>query len=166
MNRIFLAIVSGIILSACQAAEDKTPAPTPTPLITPTETPTPAPTTTSAAASLEPGKYCYFLKNETSTEGLQLTILENGSASAQYFGTIHNDASAYYAAFETQLSNASLDNTGKATFSAITEVDGDTQHNQETWQFSKETATSVDHNFSLTTSPCATLMDKVWPQVE
>ncbi len=162
MKRSVFTIFFGAMLAACQPASDAPSQPTPSPA--PSGTPEPKPA--AAAQSMSSGKYCYFAKNETSTEGFQLTITEAETASAQYFGTIHNDASAYYAAFETQLSNGKLDAKGKATFSSVTEVDGDTQTGQETWVFTPDQAHSNDGRVKLSKAPCATLLDSVWPQVE
>ena len=110
------------------------------------------------------GRFCFFHQDENATTGLEVTIAENGSAKAEHFGAIHMEEQAYYAAFETELTEGKMEEDGRVSFQSLTEVDGDVQSGEEEWLISRDGAAQVGIGPLLQPDDCETLTDKVFPQ--
>ncbi len=121
---------------------------------------------TTAISALTEGEYCYFLQEDSSTEGLEITLDIAGVFSGRHYGTIHDAENAYYAAFETILSDGQLNDEGVVNFTAVTEVDGDTQYGEEPWVISAEGAHSAHWDDAvMEPADCDFVDATVWPPV-
>lgn len=102
------------------------------------------------------GDHCYFSQTDNSTEGLRLTVMDGGAASGQHFGIIHNDENAYYAGFETTLTDGQISGDDPVRFNTETHVDGDHQFGTENWVLTPDVA----HRFNWPDNPlCSTPCD-------
>lgn len=169
MKRI--ALVAGLLLAACggtsEVTEDaETVAPAPVEMIEPAETPAPLPVEPAPLAALPAGSYCYSHQDETVTEALEIVVLATGSVQGSHYGQIHDAANAYFAAFETSLIQGERAEDGTVTFQTITEVDGDVQAGEATWELSTASAQMVEDSAVFMAADCTGLMDTIWPQVE
>lgn len=157
-----------LALSACGAPETDTAPAAPAPAEPLSQLPPEAPVAEPEIAYILPGRYCYFRAAESSTEGLDLTISDGGAMAGEHFGSIHDEASAYYAAFVTELTGGETGPEGRVTFQSVTEVDGDTQYGEEMWVITPELARldAANVNDPLLLTDCAGLRERVWPPVE
>lgn len=120
----------------------------------------------AAEAAPLTGTYCYFSDTATETEGMIVTLNENGTAEGRHFGTIHDEASAYYASFEVTLSNGQPTVADVFSFDAVVEVDGDTQEGSVDWVIRQDSANELGNDKPLATADCDGLEDRIWPPVE
>lgn len=111
------------------------------------------------------GTHCYFNQNETVTEGLTVTFNTDGSAAGRHFGTIHDEASAYYTAFDVALSEGEVGEASTVNFSAVIEVDGDTQFENTDWVITEASASEVGVEKTLNPTECDGLIERVWPPI-
>lgn len=114
------------------------------------------------------GTICYRYEDDAVTEGLEIEVAESGSVTGYHFGTIHDEAAAYFAAFETELSEGQFGDTDEVTFQTYTEVDGDTQTGEETWTITADGAriTAFEDGGTLTPFSCEELLFSIWPPIE
>lgn len=117
-------------LSACQPTEDPPETAGEPEAIEVQESPVAAP---AEAPGIAAGDYCYFAEDDNSTEGASLTIAANGSVSGVHFGTIHNEENAYYAGFDTILTDGQISDEKPVKFNTETRVDGDHQYGTDNW---------------------------------
>lgn len=113
------------------------------------------------AEPLTPGTYCYFRDDENVTEGLEVNVMDDGRVSGDNFGTIHQEAAGYYAAFSTTLSNGSLGDSAAVTFDTETNVDGDSQRSSAIWYLSETGAVPDGLDMMLEPAPCEGLEERV-----
>lgn len=109
------------------------------------------------------GQFCYFSDTETETEGLDVTLTETGEATGRHFGSIHNEAAAYYTAFDIALSNGEVGEAQTVNFDAVIEVDGDTHRENIDWVITAQSASEVGVEKIMSSVRCNGLMDRVWP---
>jgi len=112
------------------------------------------------------GQHCYFSKTDTETEALDVTFYADGSATGNHFGTVHDEANAYYTSWETALNDGEVGEASGVNFNAVTEIEGDTQTNNTDWIITDSSASEVGVEKSMTSVPCEGLVDRVWPPVE
>lgn len=117
-------------------------------------------------ASLGPGTYCYFRDDADVTEGLEITVPEDGAITGQNYGTIHQEAEGYYTSFSVTMTAGTSAEDGTLTFDTVTEVDGDTQTGQATWSVTPDSAAPDGLETSLGSAPCDTLEMRVFPPIE
>ena len=162
-------IAAGLVLAACGAPSDgvaNTDAEPPQEL---TLAPEPEPQQVAAPeiAMLEAGRYCYLMESETSTEGLELDVSPSGVYSGRHYGTVHDEAAAYYTAFETTLSHGEAMPGMEVNFQTYTEVDGDTQSGAETWVIMADSAhRAAFPEAALGEAACDHVSNTVWPPIE
>ena len=113
------------------------------------------------AEPLSPGTYCYYRNDENVTEGLEVTVTEDGAVSGDNFGIIHQHAASYYASFTTALSDGALGESAAVTFDTQTEVDGDSQTSSAIWYLSEEGAVPDGLDITLQPAECEGLEEKV-----
>ncbi len=165
-------ICAAFALAACGGAEDET---LPEPDATAERSETPEIIENAEEVPVEPeavapeltklsGKNCYFSQTEQVTEALEVTFAEDGGIAGFHYGTIHDDANAYYAAFDVDLSNGQAMPDGSVQFDSVIEVDGDTQTETAVWTFTEELATTSVNQLSA--ADCEGLMDRVRPPIE
>lgn len=132
-----------------------------------TAEPAAAPATKPKVATLEAGRYCYLIESDTSTEGLEIEVSPSGVYSGRHFGTVHDEAAAYYTAFETALSHGAAKEEMRVDFQTYTEVDGDTQTGEDSWVIRTDSAHLVAFpDAVMASAPCETLAATVWPPIE
>ena len=103
----------------------------------------------------EAGDHCYSFESDQSTEGLRLTVNEKGSVMGVHFGVIHDEENAYYAAFETTLTDGQISGTNTVKFNTETHVDGDHQFGEDNWVIMPEMAHLMNWpDKPLTTTEC------------
>lgn len=114
------------------------------------------------------GTLCYRYEDDAVTEGLEIEVAESGAVTGYHFGTIHDEAAAYFAAFETELTGGQFGDTDEVTFQTYTEVDGDTQTGEETWTITTDGAkiTAFEDGGTLTPFSCEELLFSIWPPIE
>lgn len=115
---------------------------------------------------LDAGVYCYFRDDENVTEGLEITVTDDGGVSGENYGTIHQEAAGYYASFTTTLTEGQTGETADVTFETVTEVDGDTQMGSAIWELTPEAAAPDGLDTLLASADCDGLQDRVFPPVE
>lgn len=116
-------------------------------------------------AEMLTGTHCYFSQTETETEGLTVTFDANGTATGRHFGTIHDEASAYFAAFDVTLTEGEVGEADTVSFDAVIEVDGDTQFETSDWVITEASANMVGVEEALLPTECDGLMDRIWPPI-
>lgn len=167
-----ILIASALALSACGGGngEDPQTAPEPAPEQVAAGSDTapastdPLPEVSSPLADadpLTPGTYCFYRNDENVTEGLDVTVTEEGAISGRNFGIIHQHAASYYASFTTELSNGALGDTSAVTFDTQTEVDGDSQASSAIWYLSDQGAVPDGLDITLQPAACEGLEEKV-----
>ena len=113
------------------------------------------------AAPLTPGVYCYYRNDENVTEGVSITVSEDGGVSGSNFGIIHQRAADYFAAFSTELSNGNTGESAAVTFDTVTKVDGDTQTSNAVWYLGSEGAVPDGLDIMLKPADCDGLEERV-----
>jgi len=168
MRRTLLAIL-GLTLAACGGRDDASAPETPETDTTATPEhltliePTPDPAPPEAPPMLV-GEFCFFKADENTDEGLRV-VFDGTTGSGAHFGVIHQEEEAYYAAFDTQLSNGQILADGAYKFTTVTEVDGDTQHDEEVWRITPQLAHLSDleeEAYVLESASCTGLEDQVY----
>jgi len=160
-------LIAAVLLAGCggqEPATDEAAAPS-AEETTAQETVAETPPVTVEEAYLT-GQHCYFSQTDTETEGLDVMFLEDGSASGVHFGTVHDEANAYFATWETTLSGGEVGEASTVYFSAVTEVDGDTQTAETEWVITDASASEVGVEKSLPPAECEGLVERVWPPIE
>lgn len=114
------------------------------------------------------GTLCYRFEDETVTEGLEIEVLESGAVSGYHFGTAHNEEAAYFAAFETELTEGTIGEDDVVTFQTFTEVEGDTQTGEDSWIITADGArlAAFENANELTPFNCEDLLYSIWPPIE
>lgn len=85
-------------------------------------------------AQSTPERACYFIESETLTSGMRLTFGEDQSFAGETYGTIHDEDAPYFAFYRQSHEGAHF--RGTMTLTTVTEIEHDTQIEQEIWQFS------------------------------
>ena len=177
MKHLISPALIAIALAACGQTEPETPAPAEPAPVEAAEVEAPvadaaeeiveaAQAATEEAASLTEGEYCYLLQGDSSTEGMEIELNIAGVFSGRHYGTIHDEENAYFAAFETMLSDGVLNDEGIINFTAVTEVDGDTQYGEEPWVITAEGAHSAHWDDAvLEPADCDFVDATVWPPI-
>lgn len=170
-----LVILAGLALAAC-SSETKDAAETPPDAIldpatvASDESP---PAETSETDEMEKpvadpakltGKHCYFLKTETETQALEVTFPEAADITGTHYGVVHDEANAYFTAFDIKMTSGQYVPGGFVSFETIIEVDGDTQTEVATWTFTEEAASN--QFVSLEAAECEGLIQRVHPPIE
>lgn len=119
------------------------------------------------AAQLAAGRYCYLLESETSTEGLEIDVSASGVYSGRHYGTVHDEASSYFTAFETTLSHGEAMEDMRVGFQTLTKVDGDTQTGDDTWVIRMDEAhLGAFPDAVMVAVACDMVAATVWPPIE
>lgn len=149
-----VAFLAALGLSACQPTEQ---AETDVEL---------AQTEPEIVPEFSPGDHCYFSGTDNSTEGMRLTVLDGGAVSGLYFGIIHNDENAYYAGFDTTLTDGQISDSDPVRFNTETHVDGDHQFGTENWVLTPDMVHQVNWpDKPLSSVPCEGLETRVYGDV-
>ena len=165
-------LIAALALASCSGGADETTEAQPetgaeAPAETPAETP-PAETSEPEMPEAEPvkltGKFCYFSKTETETEAMEVTFPEAGDITGIHYGVVHDEANAYFTAFDIDMTAGQYTSSGAVSFDTVYEVDGFTDSEKATWTFSEQTATSEVK--TLTTAACEGLVERVHPPIE
>lgn len=85
-------------------------------------------------AQSTPERACYFIESETLTSGMRLTFGDGYSFAGETYGTIHDEEAPYFAFYRQSHEGSHF--RGTMTVTTITEIEHDTQIEQEIWQFS------------------------------
>lgn len=147
-------------LSACGGppAETAPADPAPAPAV-------PSETSTDRALPLPAGQHCYFRDSTDVTEGLELTVTETGDISGSSYGSIHQEAEAYYASFDIELTSGSVSEDGLVTFESVTRVDGDTQIGTMSWSITPDAAAPEGFlDEPMQPAACEGLVERIFPQ--
>ncbi|MGB3626626.1 MAG: hypothetical protein WA989_12405 [Henriciella sp.] len=168
--RRLLFMASAVALAACgggapdgeEAGNADAPASNPATDFTAEDTaPEPA-----APNPLDAGTYCYYRDDENVTEALEIEVAANGMLSGENYGSIHQEAAAYYASFTTELSNGLQGPGDEVMFDQVTEVDGDTQRGKVMWRLTPQSAAPDGLETLLNEADCDGLKDRVFPPID
>ena len=165
MRLIFLAVAS-LALVACGNSDDTDNTTPEAPGETSGETSTPETAEAAPPNPLAAGQYCYFRDDENVTEGLEITVGDNGIVSGSNYGSIHQEAAGYFASFDTQLTNGVQGEGDEVTFDHVTEVDGDTQSGRVMWTLTPDVAAPDGLDTQLTAAECDGLLERIFPVID
>lgn len=117
-----------------------------------------------AATPLSAGTHCYFREDESTTEGLEITLTEDGAMTGYNYGNIHQEEQAYYASFTIDLTDGVAGADNLVTFDSVTEVDGDTQTGPMAWIITEDSAAPEGFlDKPMQTADCDGLEDRIFP---
>ena len=167
--RLAIVTAAALTLAACgngdKADDNVSESAPPQTEVASDSSPAPAEPEAAPAEPLDAGQYCFFRDDENVTEGMELTVGDNGIITGRNYGHIHQEAAAYYASFQTELSNGVQGTGNNVNFEYVTEVDGDTQSGSVVWAVTPERAAPDGLQTFLAATECDGLMDRVFPVI-
>ncbi|MEM5516055.1 hypothetical protein WNY37_03770 [Henriciella sp. AS95] len=164
--RIMVLTLAALALVACGKSETPDDPAADTETATTAEASDVATQETAAPNPLDAGQYCYFRDDVNVTEGLEVTVADNGIVTGTNFGQIHQEAAGYFASFDTQLTNGVQGEGDEVTFDHVTKVDGDTQTGRVMWTLTPDVAAPDGLETKLTAADCDGLMDRIFPVID
>jgi hypothetical protein len=127
MNVQSLAIATFLLSAAFLAGCT----PTAANLSTPQPSPSAAPNPSASSAQLTEGEYCYSVENDNLDGTVRLTVNAKNQVAGQANTVYHNASESYYSSASQSLAGTLQGQ--KMMLKLITEIEGNVQENDETW---------------------------------